>query len=48
MAAQKLEEAAVVTPRLDAEVLMAHVLGKPRLDMLIDRHAVLSGEHLQS
>jgi release factor glutamine methyltransferase len=48
MAAQKLEEAAVVTPRLDAEVLMAHVLGKPRLDMLIDRHAVLSEEHLQS
>lgn len=48
LAAQKLEEAAVATPRLDAEVLMAHVFGRPRLDMLIDRQNPLSDEHLKS
>lgn len=44
-AAKRLAAKAVATPRLDAEVLLAEVLGRPRLDILVDRKAPVSAEH---
>ncbi|HQG30701.1 MAG TPA: peptide chain release factor N(5)-glutamine methyltransferase [Deltaproteobacteria bacterium] len=36
------------TPRLDAEVLLAHVLGKGRIDLYLDMDRPLGGEELAS
>lgn len=42
--AARLADAGLADPRLDAEVLLAHVLGLPRLSMLIDTTREVPGE----
>src|SRR5919197_1686930 len=43
-----LTAAGVDTPRLDAEVLLAHVLGTERLRLLSDRDAVVEGPSVRA
>ena len=42
---QKLEEASVDTPKLDAEVLLSHVLRIKRFDLILKRDKAISEEH---
>lgn len=44
-ATQKLESTGIDTPRLDAEVLLAHVLGIKRVDLILERDKAVSDEH---
>lgn len=47
-AAGQLAAAGLQEPRLDAEVLLAHVLGLPRLTMLLDTSRDVSGEDVRA
>lgn len=46
--AARLADAGLLDPRLDAEVLLAHVLGQPRLGMLIDTTRAVTDEQAQA
>lgn len=46
--AARLADAGLLDPRLDAEVLLAHVLGLPRLQMLIDTTREVAHEQEQA
>jgi release factor glutamine methyltransferase len=47
LSAERLREAEVDTPRLDAEVLLAHVLGVERIDLILDKGITLSDEQAE-
>ena len=47
-ASRLLEEAGVATPRLDAELLLAHLLGTKRMGLYVDHLKPLSGEAISA
>jgi release factor glutamine methyltransferase len=47
LATERLREAGIDTPQLDAEVMLAHVLGVKRVDLILDKDTSLTTEQAE-